>query len=418
MSHHPNPEGLSVHEVMNSVRVIAEVLGGDWVMKKIKQEKKLIEQFRLASKNRKHAYLYKPEPHPLIAWALEFEQWQNASRESGRFELKESVLKLAILGQSLDRSRYQSGFEKLVGRLKQKESFFSAAFEVEVASSYCNKGHSVRFVEEGTERTPDLRVTACDGSYFWVECKSRDRLTERDATIEALWKDLEASLVREIGPQRKNVAIIVKSLQDPKRCEIDGLRIFLLSSLQAGGIGKVDPASGATELVPDPTKNYLVAVQPLLASDSEIEGDGLQFQSSEKFDRFLMHAEMRVDENKICLIKNPFVIGFSNSQPSDKVSGIIHGFNSAVGQLPKEGPGVVWIRVPDNSWNDDFDASIAKAESMLKSELQGEMNRRVNAVFLMTRIVHQVQNGSENGLAYRPVLLAVQHTNPRRTVVD
>lgn len=116
--------GLSVDDVMSSIRVIAEEIGGNWVIRKVSEEKKVIERFRVASKNRKYAYLYKPEPHPLIAWALEFERWQAACLESKRFELNEAILRLATLGQSLAKSRYQSGFDKLIGRLKQRDSFF------------------------------------------------------------------------------------------------------------------------------------------------------------------------------------------------------------------------------------------------------------------------------------------------------
>lgn len=418
MSIHETPKGLNVDDVMRNVRVISEVIGGNWVMKKIKEEKKVIERFSIASKNRKHAYLYKPEPHPLIAWALEFEKWQAACLESKRFELNEAVLRLAVLGQNLDKSRYQSGFEKLVGRLKQRDSFFSAAFEVEVAASYSSKGYSVRFIEEGNERTPDLRVARSDGSHFWVECKCRDNLTERDKTIEAIWKELEASLVREIGPRKQNVAVIVKSLHDPKRCEIADLRTFLLESIAAGGLERIDPNTAELHSVLDPTGRYQVSIRTLSAADEEIEGEGFEFRSSEKPDRFLMQTEMRVDEDKRRFFSNPFTLGFKNNLPSDKVTGIIHGFNSAVGQLPKEGPGVVWIRIPDNSWNDDFDASVEKAEILLKSELSGDMNRRVNAVILMTRLLHPIQDGVQNGLAYHPVILTVEHPNPRHAIKE
>lgn len=416
MSTNETNEGLSVDDVMSSIRVIAEEIGGNWVIRKVSEEKKVIERFRVASKNRKHAYLYKPEPHPLITWALEFERWQAACLESKRFELNEAILRLATLGQSLAKSRYQSGFDKLIGRLKQRVSFFSAAFEVEVAASYCSKGYSVRFIEEGNKRTPDLRVTRSDGSHFWVECKCRDQLTERDQKNQAIWTELEASLVREIGPGKRNVAVIVKSLNDPQRGEIADLRTFLLQSIAAGGLGIIDLNNGELRSALDPSGRYQVAVQILSATDEEVPGDGFGFGASEKLDRFLFHTETRVDEIGRHFIKNPFVLGFKNNIPSDKVTGIIHGFNSAVGQLPREGPGVIWIRIPDNSWDEDFESSIQDAERLLKSELNGDMNRRVNSVILMTRLLHRIQDGAKSGLAYRPVLLTVEHSNPRHVV--
>jgi hypothetical protein len=122
---------------------------------------------------------------------------------------------------------------------------------------------------------------------------------------------------------------------------------------------------------------------------------------------------MKRDENNKSYVKNPMMIGIKNTIPSDKVTGIIHGFKSGVGQLPKEGPGVIWIRVPDNSWNDNLDQSFTQAESLLKSELTGTHNQRVNAVYLMTRIFQKLENGEHKGLGYKPLILNVAHDNPR-----
>ena len=78
-------------------------------------------------------------------------------------ELKENILKFAILGKSLEKAKACKGFGRLRNRLKNKKEFYGAAFEVEVGASYVAKNWDVEFVEEGNERSPDLKITRDDG---------------------------------------------------------------------------------------------------------------------------------------------------------------------------------------------------------------------------------------------------------------
>lgn len=252
-----------------------------------------------------------------------------------------------------------------------------------------------------------------ENNIFWVECKCRDILTERDKKINVIWTELESALLREFGPKKINAAIIVKSLRDPVRDDIDGLLSFILDCTNNAQVSNPGEAEEIRS-ISDHTNNYQIAVNILSNADEVIESQGISFNSSEKLDRMTMLAEMKIDKNNKSFVKNPIMIGFKNAIPSDKVSGIIHGFKSAVGQLPKEGPGVVWIRVADNSWNDNLDQSFAQAESLLKSELTGVQNQRINTVYLMTRIFQKLEKGNHKGLSYKPLILNVTHDNPRK----
>lgn len=406
-----SPLDLDVNSIISHIGEVASIVGSKWILKKMKEEEKRRKQGTKNVRNRKHSYLYKTKPHPLVEWALESERWRKACLQSNRLELTESILKLSILGKALANARHQKGFDKLVGRLRQKAQFHSAAFEVEVASSYVERGWSVEFVEEGKNRTPDLKVTKQDESAFWVECKCRDKLTGRDKKISEFWSELEASLLRILGPKKANVSIVVSSSSDPVRSELDSLRQFILQLVEnAKDVGSSISGNNPTN---DSLGKYQVVVKKLSEPNVSIEADGIRFESNKSFDRVCMTAEMKTDSDNKKFVKNPIILCFRSAIATDKVTGIINGFKSAVGQLPVQGPGVIWIRIPDNVWNDDLEKSFAQAESLIRKELSGSHNTRVNAVILMTRIFQKLSRDGQTGLGYKPLKKIIEHKNPR-----
>jgi len=405
---------LDVNSIFSHISEVTTTVGKKWLIKKIKEEENKQKQGKKTLKKRKHSYLYRTKPHPLVEWAIEVERWRKACLKSKRFELNESILKYSILGKALSRACHQKGFDKLKSRLKLKSEFYSAAFEVEVASSYIERGWRVEFVEEGNDRSPDLKVIKQDDSVFWVECKCRDILTERDKTIGSFWSELESSLLRFLGPQKANVAVFVKSLSDPVRSDLEPLKKFILYQIE--NINLVAARKSEINSIIDPSQKYQVAIQKLSEPGVEIISKGIGFNSPENFEKVCMIAKMKINEDKKTYVRNPIILGFKNAIPSDNVTGIIHGFKSAVGQLPEHGPGVVWIRIPDNAWNNDLQNSFSTAERLIKSELSGAHNTRVNAVILMTRIFKKLEKDGSAGLGYKPLKKIIEHENPRCAV--
>jgi hypothetical protein len=185
--------------------------------------------------------------------------------------------------------------------------------------------------------------------------------------ITLFWVELESGLLRLLGPRKANIAVFVKSLCDPVYSEIDPLKTFILHQIEK--IKAVETISSEMDQIIDPSQKYVMKIHKLSEPDLETESDGLGFNSSEDFERVCMIAEMKTTEDKKTFVRKPIILGFSNAIPSDKVTGIIHGFKSAVGQLPENEPGVVWIRIPDNAWNSDLNNSFLAAEELIKSEL-------------------------------------------------
>lgn len=408
--------GLDVNTILHHIRTVSDTIGPKWLWKKLKEEEKRQKRDKLNLKSRKHSYLYRPKPHPLVEWGWEVESWRKACLKSGKMELREAVLKFAILGKALEQAVVCKGFDRLRKRLKIKKEFYAAAFEAEVAASYKARDWDVEFVEEGNERSPDLKITKDDGTIFWAECKCRDILTERDKNLSSFWAELESTLLRSLGPKKLNYAIFVKALKDPEFTQMPALKAFLLNTVDRGGIGFFDVAASKIKSVSDPTEKFLLSVTKLKDPDEEIKTSSIGVQSSENFDKVTLVSEVKTDKSGDTYFRNPIVIAFKNAKPSDKITGIIHGFKSAVGQLPEEGPGVIWIRVPDNAWTDKIDQSFKQAENLLRAKLKGSNNQRVNVVFLMTRLFQKLEKDGLTGLSYKHLKLAIEHDNPHQPV--
>lgn len=404
---------LDVIKILHYVSIAYETIGIQWLSRKVKEEKRKQKKDKLGLKTRKHSYLYRASPHPLVQWTVETERWRKACIKSGKMELREVVLKFAILGKSLEQAKKCNGFDRLRNRLKDKKEFYAAAFEAEVAASYIARNWDVEFIEEGNERSPDLKITKDDGTIFWAECKCRDKLTERDRNLNSFWTELESTLLRVLSPKKLNYAISIKALKDTDLAQLPALKDFIFDAVEKGGIGNFDIVGLIIKPVSDPTENFLLAVTKLADPDEELRTSGLGIRSSENFDRALINAEMQIDKMGDTIHRNPIIIVFKNAKPSDKVSRIMHGFKSRVGQLPKEGPGVIWIRVFDNAWSDNIDPSFKQAEYLLKAELTGTRNQRVNGVILMTRLYVKLEKDGLTGLAYKHLKLIIEHENPR-----
>ena len=125
---------------------------------------------------------------------------------------------------------------------------------------------------------------------------------------------------------------------------------------------------------------------------------------------------MRRQEDGRTFLRNPKAFAFIAANPPDRVKGVVGALGEARKQLPRSGPGVVWIRVPDNTWTDQLGSSFERAEILIRQQLSGDHNRRVNAVILMTRCFERMEKEGLVGLGYRPLMLQVPHANPRTTI--
>jgi hypothetical protein len=315
------------------------------------------------------------------------------------------------LASALASAKSAIGFSKLIPRIKREEEFFSAAFEAVVAAAYIDRGYAVEFIEESSVKTPDLKVTRPDGYTSWVECKCRDEVIERDRINRSLWRDLESALVRSFGPAKTNVVVAVKCLKEPRRDELEPLKDFIFKQVRETPSTNIFREALNAAPVLDPTGHYQVVAQIIAPSDESVEGD-LNLRMPDDFQYVSVKAEMKVLEAGRHTFRNPSIYAFTTKEISDGMPTVIRSFKSAVKQLPKDGPGVVWLKVPDGAWGRDFEGFFTRLGSELSRELSGDQNRRVNAVIVHARGFER-DGLQENSRVYRGIQFQVEHNNPR-----
>jgi hypothetical protein len=323
-----------------------------------------------------------------------------------------------MLGKWLALVNSMKNFQRLVRRLKNIDQFESADFEVEVAAGYSREGCDVEFVEEGTEKTPDLKVSPKYGRVFYVECKRRDSLTERDKKITTGWTELEARLLRVLGPQRLNYVIVVKANSDPLAGDVEYLYQLIVGSFKSGGMGHLDTKTKTVMTIEDPSGRFHIAVQKLAEPDQVIETNWIELRGAEDFDRVIIGCESKNEGSGKSFVRNPIMICLKTAIAPDRVSGVVDALRSATCQLPEGGPGIVWIRVADSSWRREMGESFERARRLLREQLTGSWNQRVNAVFIMTRVFRNMEEDGLQGLAYSPLIVGIDHDNPATPISD
>lgn len=385
------------------------IIGDKWFKKRLHKD----AEGREAAKRRDHSrqrvrYI---APHPLVQWYVEYEGWHKAYSTDAELPANQSALLLTAFASNLIKVKAAVGLESVLSRLRNPDEFMAAAFEIEVASGYVNRGWAVEFVETEADRSPDLKVTTDEGNVFWVECKYREEISGRDAQISKCWEQLQDKLYRKWGPAKINVALTLRSVSDPVQVEVQALADSIQHATSAM-IGHQErsrlEARGTSR-----DGKYQFSLQYLADPDVEQPFHGFPDLGT---DWFSWEGEIKYDGNGNTLIRNPKFFGFRNTNPPDSYIGALNSFNSAVGQLPKSGPGVIWIRVPYPNNVSRAQADLEALASRLRNELSGTHNTRVNAVILSTRFFLSEPNGSQPALTFKHVSTVIEHSNPQHAV--
>jgi hypothetical protein len=271
----------------------------------------------------------------------------------------------------------------------------------------------VEFVgEREGARTPDLRVQHGDGIGFWVECKCRDRFSERDQKNVDIRQGVLRRIKSVLGPKKVNVAILVRFLRDLEHSDTEPVSSALISYALGNGIGKYDWRSGNVDLVLDRSGIFESAVAKFEEADLEIAGSFVATVPN-GFDHRFMSVEMKPLPNGACIRRNPMLFASCFSVPSDSLSTLGNVIRAAKRQIPPEGPGVIWIAIPEGQCGPE-DLSVQRVEKTIRVMLRGNSNRRINAVYLYSRLFTvEPQTGVR---AYIDLHRAVVHDNPRRPV--
>jgi hypothetical protein len=385
-----------------------KLLGEDWLSRRLKKD----DEERLAAQGRAHRKLRVRQQarHPVVQWYREY-LTASAQNKGGHDGLPgRSVVLLATFCSNLGKTKDCAGMAHILERLRKPEEFHATAFEIEVAASYLNRGWTVEFIETGRNRSPDLEVTRPDGSRFWAECKRKDEMTERDLRNEAFFDDLKDRLYKAWGPSKQNFGLQIEFAGDPQRAELNDiceLSLELGRQLNTGPAAGRLPVSASTVGTGHTICLHYLADPDVAQAYVPIDygGDSSEFMA-ERTETLYMGPLMR----------NPKVFDFRLQTPPDKYQSVINSFNSAVGQIPESGPGVIWIRIPFPDSYARAAADLDKMLSKVQGELTGGQNRRVNAVLISARWFSDEPNEGKEAISYRHDCRVLEHPQPRSTL--
>jgi hypothetical protein len=405
---------LTIEDIDEAIADIIDVVGRDWIGA---ERKRVKDKRRIAVEANADAYLYHPRDHPLIEWSLEHDRWRDACKKSGDIELNEDILRLATLGSALKKTKTLQNFARLEGRLKGAEEFESAVFEIETAATYVSRGWTVEFVREVTHRrTPDLHVRTDQGASFWVECKRRDAVTPRDKHVADFWLELDRNLTKVMVAEKLNYLVEVHAFTDPLQNDLGPLCKQLLRGMrESRDIGAYDFASGESTPAIAETAGYGIIAVRLADADAEYQQGRFRYRDLEKTERFADACECRQQLWRV-YVRNQRILAIWGDVIPDRVGGVRNALVEARDQLPRDGPGVVWIRLPDNIWGQPMEQYFTALRLMLSKELTGEHNRRINAVVLHARFVHRPEVPVGTSIGYAPVTVTIEHANPRAPI--
>ncbi len=382
------------------------ILGKEWFSRQRKKD--MLERKAVQEKDSTKQRLRHSPRHPIIQWYYEYSRWLETAAAGDEIPANQSTLLLASLASNLIKVKASIGFQHILPRLRNPEEFSAAAFEVEVASSYINREWEVEFIRPCEERTPDIKVVKKCGLIFWVECKCRDQHSGRDQLISGFWENVQEKLYRAWMPSKMNFGVMLKTKHDPVRSDLEEVvQAIIRAANQINDHPERRTLSIHGKVLHD---KYDFSLFYLSDPDEELAFSGFNDGGA---DWFSMEGEVMYNANGEGLIRNPKFYGFTNSNPPDKYTGVLNAFKSAVGQLPDQGPGVIWLRIPAPTSGTQSESDMKSMVKRLEREVSGRHNTRVNCVILSARFFSTEHNQGQPEVAYRHVSAIIEHSNPK-----
>ena len=357
--------------IMLVKQLVGDVVGNAWLSKELEK----IYSYKPPKKLRKLSFIdYTERFHPLAFLIYQTDKQLKTCVEKKFFEVSEQILRLSYLGENLFVLKNQNT-KGLDGKIRDltssdKALFDKTTYEIEVAAAYARKGYSVEFVETKSkerEKTPDLLVN----KEVEVECKKKDRKTNRDIRNTEYWKLISRKASGMMEHFGLNYALYIKTQRDPEKEDVE----FILRQLQKlikekkqGRFAFRDRGIGIT-------------LQILSLKDQEIESEGIEFGTSEELDYVVPAVEVRKKENGKIFIRNPRIFGFKSAVLPERITSVIETIKDAKQQLSGKRPGLIYVNLNmiDRKM---IDRDFERLDSLIKQLLKN--NSTISGVIVTT----------------------------------
>lgn len=368
-------------DVAKSVRLIEQYFGKEWLRKQIKVQNRRPRGWR-----KKFTHHLKPEPHPILPLYLNtLANLESLKRNSG-LPMEKSVLELLSFCDTLrviknidvvdvrDHTVATKPWSKFKARLKDRDEFNQASYEMQIAAALRRSGFKVYFIQESVrkgEKTPDLLVKK-GKEEIYVECKYR-RPTKRELQYKNMFNEFYSRSMRLMYKLGKFYSIVVEWLHDPTISLVESEIEFLESKIRNGEEGYFK------------TQNAKLWLKHLASEGEVFEGSynvNIGEYRSEQVDIMIAQAySCPLPANGLVKYKNPTFVMFRNiSYLDDMIDGIVELLNKAYHQILENGPGIVFLEAHLSFLDQNIKESLQDLENRLKRKLN--LISRVNAIII------------------------------------
>lgn len=344
-----------VHETL------AKFFGKDWIGKELNKVK-LTGYNNLNSMN-----LAALDIHPLIKAIVGTQIKLKSSEQAGktpialgRDEFLQELLhkNLTILDQFLDAADFQR-------RLRNKDEFPKAEYELAIAAGYARMGYKPTFIQRSfSKRTGEFYISNNSGNVVLVECKKKDMTSSREQKIISWWEEFQHLVMQKLKALNKSYGIAVYIPFNPERKETHQL------------------SDEISKLVDSDYQGEAVFLNDKYRIKLEI------IESFEQHERFASNAILGV--SRILYNKKTDAISVSmkiNAYfPSDfieeKIASVISTLGDAYGQLEEDKPNVVYVDINIASMMPEHSSTIM---AKLPPEIHKKLSRdysKISAVVL------------------------------------
>ena len=401
-----NP-GPSITEIIEALEAIVDLTGRQWLDR---QRRKLEGSKREGYES--FSFLASEGEHPLFFAFRKTEEALEKAEQTRFVEPNQEVVMTLQLARNLEavKGRPLVGLDGAImekathrqvsPRLRDPLSFEKTAYELEVAAAYLRAGMDAFFIEEGTEKTPDLLVRS-DPSDVFIECTKKDVRPEKLTKLTNARNAVCHRVLNRMLELKRNLGILM-SYPDLDFSQRTGEELFeeISERMTKGRVGTFHALDG----------DCPATVEELAPWDKEIQTSGFQVQTKAGIGFIVMGGMVQITGGGRILWKNPKFVAFESVAEEVElarksfVRGVVSSLNQKYKQIPPRGPGLIYVDVvPHESFREED-------YQLLEEEIRGRLNviGRVNAVIISAPLIEK----RADGIAYRKVTHTTKNRSP------
>jgi hypothetical protein len=252
----------------------------------------------------------------------------------------QEMLRLSYLGKNLSvlKNVNTKGLDRKIRDLTSADTRLSdsAAYEIEVAARYTEKGYPVEFMETRSEEgiaTPDILVGL--GNRVEVECKQKERRSRRDIRNDQHFQLIVRKASEVMGYCGLDYAVHIKTHDDLNEVDVEFIVARLHALMEQGKQGRFEFRD----------RDIQIALKILLSRGQEIEirPEWMQCALSEEANYYVQAVESRTDEDGKVHARHIRQIGFMSEVLPDRIRGVMKSVKAARGQLSGKRPALVHV---------------------------------------------------------------------------